>query len=363
MLNEGLLSPGGPGVIQTTELHGDYVQTSSGKYAVDIDQGGGTSDLLNVNAGPNNDGTAEVDGKVKPDIIANPETGTQTVTILTADGGVTNNGLRVRDTALVDYSLLFNPNDIQLRMNVDFGSSGVGKQLNEVFEGGGPDGLEDLALALLRLESNKDVSDAFQQLLGEDYRSLGIAEFYAQERFKEDMISCPIGGGAAVVGPVAEPLKVGTAYPNMPVAYPGSSLDENPCIWARIKWRNLEVDANEGTSGFDEDAVGVAGGGQFAFNGPWFGGVTFGYENSDIDGNPVFSEGDRFQVGGTLKYITGPWLVAGCGHGRLERLSTPRARSPSPAFPASPPPSRSSATSVGICGWPIRATGRGTGSP
>ena len=72
------------------------------------------------------------------------------------------------------------------------------------------------------------------------------------------------------------------------------------------------MDANKGTSGFDEDAVGVAGGGQWAFNGPWFGGVTFGYENSDINSNSVLrSDADRFQVGGTLKYITGPWLVAG----------------------------------------------------
>jgi outer membrane autotransporter protein len=110
---------------------------------------------------------------------------------------------------------------------------------------------------------------------------------------------------------VAEPLKVGSAYPDVPAARPGSYLDENQCIWARVKWRDLQVDANSGTSGFDEDAVGVSGGGQFAFNGPWFGAITFGYENSDITGSSVRSDGDRFQVGGTLKYISGPWLVAG----------------------------------------------------
>ena len=39
LFNAGLLSPGGPGVIQTSELNGSLLQTSSGRYAVDVDMG------------------------------------------------------------------------------------------------------------------------------------------------------------------------------------------------------------------------------------------------------------------------------------------------------------------------------------
>ena len=99
---------------------------------------------------------------------------------------------------------------------------------------------------------------------------------------------------------------------------PGVSpfIGENQCVWARVLWRNLQQDANSGTAGFDEDAVGVTGGGQWAFGGAWFGGVAFGYENSQIDSNAsslnrLNSDGDRFRVGGSLKYIAGPWFVGG----------------------------------------------------
>ena len=99
-------------------------------------------------------------------------------------------------------------------------------------------------------------------------------------------------------------------------------ISENQCVWTRVRWRNLQQDANSGTTGFDEDAVGISGGGQFALSGPWYAGVAFGYENSQIDTNtPVInSDGDRFRVGGSLKYISGPWFVGGAVTWRLEQL-------------------------------------------
>ena len=43
--NAGLLSPGGPGVIQTSALNGSLLQTNSGTYAVDLDLGNKVGDL------------------------------------------------------------------------------------------------------------------------------------------------------------------------------------------------------------------------------------------------------------------------------------------------------------------------------
>jgi outer membrane autotransporter protein len=48
-------------------------------------------------------------------------------------------------------------------------------------------------------------------------------------------------------------------------------------------------------------------------SGPWHVGVAGGYENSDIstNGPRVSSDGDRGHLGGTVKYISGPWLASG----------------------------------------------------
>ena len=48
------------------------------------------------------------------------------VTILTAEGGVTNNGIKVKDTAVVDYSLKFNPNDVVLKRRCRLCAEGAG---------------------------------------------------------------------------------------------------------------------------------------------------------------------------------------------------------------------------------------------
>jgi uncharacterized protein with beta-barrel porin domain len=331
LFNEGLLSPGGPGAIQTSELNGSLLQTSYGKYAVDVDMKHAKSDFVHAT------GNADLDGRVLPSIVANPISGKEKVTILTADGGVINNGLGVKDTALVDYSLEFDPNNVRLKIDVDFapkglakGSNLVGSALNKVFKGGGPNKLEGLALALLQLPTTGDVSNAYNQLTGRNYGALSMAELYSQERFSDDQMNCPARGdtGAYIAAPVApEPLKLGEgdyAPGQAPMAVP--SIVENQCVWTRVRWRNLQQDANSGTSGFDEDAVGISGGGQVALSGPWFAGLAFGYENSQIDTNlpVVSSDGDRFRAGGSLKYINGPWFVGGAVTGGWSNFDSNR---------------------------------------
>ena len=71
LFNGGLLSPGGPGVIQSSELNGSLLQTSSGAYAVDVDMGNANSDFVHAT------GDADVSGRVLPTIVANPVTGNQ----------------------------------------------------------------------------------------------------------------------------------------------------------------------------------------------------------------------------------------------------------------------------------------------
>ena len=303
--NAGNLSPGGPGFIQSSELNGSLVQTHSGTYEVDVELKKPSSDFVHAT------GNADLDGRVDPTIIANPASGKHKVTILTADGGVTNSGIRVKDTALVDYSLRFpNPNDVVLQVDVDFAPKGlkkdessVGSYLNKAFKNGASNKLESLGLALLELPTVGAVSNAFDQLSGENYRALGVAELYSQERFSEDQMSCPVRDGGA-----------------------WAFIDENQCVYARVRYRNLQQDANAGTSSSDEDAVGVMGGAQWAWNGPWHAGVAVGYENSDLSSNDphISSDGDRFRVGGSVKYISGPLFVGGALTGNWSNYDSTR---------------------------------------
>ena len=332
LTNAGDLSPGGPWNIQTSLLTGDLVQTSGGQYSVDVDMGKGQSDVVNVT------GFADLAGKVSP-ILSNPFSGKQSVTILTADGGVTNDGIGVKDTALIDYSLKVNPNDVVLKTEVDFAPKGldkgakVGQNLNQVYKNGGPSGLWPVTYALLALPKVSDVSNAYQQLSGNQYSQLEISELYSQETFSRDQMNCPVrGDGAAVVAApmTAQPLKLAEGDPAYGVPGVAPFINENECIWARVRYRNLQQDANSGTAGFDEDATGISGGGQWAFGGAWYGGVAFGYENSQIDSNTssqfnrLNSDGDRYRVGGSLKYIAGPWFVGGAITGGWSNFDSTR---------------------------------------
>ena len=333
MTNAGNLSPGGPWNIQTSLLTGDLLQTPGGKYSVDVNMGNATSDLINVT------GFADLAGKVSP-ILSNPFSGKQSVTILTADGGVTDEGLKVKDTAVVDYSLKVNPNDVVLKTDVDFapkgldkGASGVGQNLNQVYKHGGPSGLWPVTHALLELPTVSELSNAFEQLSGNQYSQLEISELYSQESFSRDQMNCPVrGDGAAVVSAplTAQPLKLAEGDPAYGVPGVSPFIGENECIWARVRYRNLQQDANSGTAGFDEDATGVSGGGQWAFGSAWYGGVAFGYENSQIDSNTsnqfnrLNSDGDRYRIGGSLKYIAGPWFVGGAITGGWSNFDSTR---------------------------------------
>ena len=105
---------------------------------------------------------------------------------------MTDNGIGVKDTALIDYSLKVNPNDVVLKTEVDFapkgldkGASNVGQNLNQVYKNGGPSGLWPVTHALLALPKVSDVSNAYWQLSGNQYSQLEISELYSQETLQQ----------------------------------------------------------------------------------------------------------------------------------------------------------------------------------
>src|SRR5580693_5274369 len=100
LTNAGTLSPGGAGVIQTTALTGNLVQTATGRLLTDINLAGGTSDRVNVS------GTANLAGAVQVRVV-NPVFGAFQQTVLSAAGGVTDNGLALLASPALHAQLLF----------------------------------------------------------------------------------------------------------------------------------------------------------------------------------------------------------------------------------------------------------------
>ena len=109
LTNAGTLSPGGAGVIQTTALTGNLVQTATGRLFTDINIAGATSDRVNVS------GTANLAGAVQVQVL-NPALGAFQQTIVSAAGGATNNGLALLASPALQAQLVFpNATDVVVK--------------------------------------------------------------------------------------------------------------------------------------------------------------------------------------------------------------------------------------------------------
>jgi hypothetical protein len=100
LTNAGTLSPGGAGVIQTTALTGNLVQSATGRLLTDINVAGATSDRINVS------GTANLAGAVQLQ-VQNLTFAPWQQTLPSAAGGVTNNGLSLTASPALQAQLVF----------------------------------------------------------------------------------------------------------------------------------------------------------------------------------------------------------------------------------------------------------------
>ena len=121
LTNAGTLSPGGAGVIQTTALTGNLVQSATGRLLTDVNIAGATSDRVNVS------GTANLAGAVQVQ-VQNLTLGSWQQTILSATGGTTNNGLSLLASPALQAQLVFpNATDVVVKSTgINFVVPGLG---------------------------------------------------------------------------------------------------------------------------------------------------------------------------------------------------------------------------------------------
>lgn len=293
LTNAGTLTPGGTGVLQNTDVAGNVVQTESGRFAVDLDYATQDSDRLEIA------GTATLAGTVVGYAIGNGAAGFQhQFHILHAAGGVTDDGLIARDTAVVDYSVFFDPNgeDVYLGAVVDFSGRGgsfntnqaaIGHVLNTIQANGAPASMAPAFAALMNVPTTADLARAYDQLSPEALGQQQAEGQNASADFSHTLMSCREAGG------------------------PNAAIREGECLWARARATDINVDGTATNVGSNSRVGSFAAGLQVAMAADWRIGVALGYDLiSRSTQSGASTDGDRTNIGAVVKYNPGPFLFA-----------------------------------------------------
>ena len=301
--NRGTMSPGGSGIAATTRIGGNFVQGRTGILALDVDPGGGASDAIVVR------GTAALSGTVLPQLLnLNFSSLEFAFTILSASA-VTNNGLSVSDTALIDYSLHYpNARDVVLSARVKLSATGLDPNQSAVFEyfrsgatAGLYPGFEAIYLSLINAPDAADISSITDQLYSNAASGTVSSALQFSDALAASLRSCPVADGAY------------------------GQLRETSCLWAKPIYRQFNQDKGTSRAQIADDTSGISGGFQTAIGENLWGGLGFSLEesNTDID-NATRVDGTWWQLGASAKWTRGPWKISGSISGGQGDLDTNR---------------------------------------
>ncbi|WP_161599845.1 autotransporter outer membrane beta-barrel domain-containing protein [Roseibium sediminis] len=303
--NDGVWSPGGTDSIVTTNVAtGNLVQGTSGTYQIDLNLADGSGDLANVSAG-----SASLAGTVKTRITA-LGTAARTYTILTASSGVTDNGLTLLHSPVLNASLLYpDANTLQISVqSIDFNADGLNSNqqnlastLNQANTAGGGQ-MSSLLLELVNGSTGlSDYQRDLNQLLPAAQVASQAANLSSAQKFTDSLFSCPTMGNVASV------------------------VREGRCVWARVDGHFLSADNTSSTIGFDERAYGFSAGVQFTPLENWALNFAANYERAFVETNDgAKSDGNRFQFGSAVKYQPGQFLFGGAIGAGFAQLDTTR---------------------------------------
>jgi len=287
LTNAGNLTPGGINSVQTTTLTGDLVQTATGQFVVDIDEGGAGADIVTIT------GTANLAGMIAPNIINIIDPTQGKIKIADATGGVTLAGVSAIDTGTIDFDLLVEGNDLfliwksvinpvlsQVSRPLTPNQLSTAKGIEAILASGAtPPELVDFLVKIVNLNSEAEILAALDQLHSESYLATLRTTLFSNLTFANSLFSCAQHETGA-----------------------NSHLKEGECYWARVSGRSFDQDHTNKNIGVDEQSMQFSGGLQFALQNNWFAGFAASYEDTqtDID-TRAKTDGYRAQFGGVLK--------------------------------------------------------------
>ena len=307
LLNDGILSPGGAGIVQTTTMTGNLTDSATATLLVDVSFKGGASDLVTM------DGTASLAGKA----LLGPHHATDLVvgkfvTVLTASS-IVDDGISIDDTLTVDYGVRVAGNAFQVGVNaVNFVLPGavltpdetsIARHLQDAWAAGGG-GLIPLLDVLAGMTDPKAYADTIGALDPATGTTLSSALLFAGSSFTGSLMSCP-----------------GSSDPE-------DALHEHECYWGRISGFEANQDPTAKSFQYGNHGERFQLGRQFAVAPQWFVGVTGGYEYDGITSGSAVQGSDRIYNAGLVgKREEGPWTFAAAvdgsyGDGKLARAIT-----------------------------------------
>jgi uncharacterized protein with beta-barrel porin domain len=333
LTNAGTLSPGGAGVIQTTSLTGNLVQSATGRLFTDINIAGGTSDRVNVS------GTANLAGAVQVQ-VQNATLGPWQQTVLSAAGGTTNSGLSLLASPVLQAQLVYpNATDVAVKSTgINFLTPGLNNNqtsLANAFNGaaqtaglGGP----VFNFLLNGVTSVPGYNLALNQLSGEAATGTQQATFDAMNTFMGAMLD-PFnrGSSSAPGGSVSGYASEGdaSAYaadgrkrtPAERDAYamftkaPPQTFEARWNVWAAGFGGSQTTDGNAavGSNGATSRIAGTAVGADYLFSPDTIAGFALaGGGTSYVVGNGLGSgRSDLFQAGVYARHTVGAAYIAG----------------------------------------------------
>jgi uncharacterized protein with beta-barrel porin domain len=334
LTNAGTLSPGGMGVMQTTALRGNLVQTATGRLVTDIDIAGGTSDRINVSR------TASLAGAVQLN-VQNLIAGGWQQTILSATGGVTNNGLTLLASPALQAQLVFpNATDVVVKSaGINFAVAGLGA--NQTAVGNALNGVAQTAglgnpifnVLLNGVTSTAGYYLALNQLSGEVATGTQQTTFNVMNSFMGTMLdpfnrdtgSTPGSGanGYASEGDASAYAADGRkrtaaerdAYAMFSKAPLTKSWDPHWSVWAAGFGGSQTTDGNAavGSNGATSHIAGTAVGADYYFSPRTVAGFALaGGGTSFVVGNGLGSgRSDLFQAGAFVRHTVGAAYISG----------------------------------------------------
>ena len=333
LTNAGTLSPGGSGVIQTTALTGNLVQTATGRLLTDVNISGGTSDRINVS------GTANLAGAVQLQ-VSNLSFAPWQATVLSATGGTTNNGLTLLASPVLQEQLVFpNATDVVVKSaglnfalpGLNANQTALGNALNGAGQSGGLGG--PIFGLLLNTTSLPAFGAALTQLSGEGATGTQQSTFDAMNTFLGTMLdpfnrgtaSTPGGSanGYASEGDASAYAADGRkrtnaerdAYAMFTKTPLAKSWDPRWSVWAAGFGGSQTTDGNAavGSNGATSRIAGTAVGADYYFSPNTIAGFALagGGTNYVVANNAGSGRSDLFQAGVYARHTMGAAYIAG----------------------------------------------------
>ena len=319
LINHGLLSPGDAGVVQTTNVQGNFIQSATGNMLTDLDLKrtgkSGEIDQLKLT------GSVDIKGAFTLNIL-NPGyalPGSHTVTILDGSGTLTQSGVTLNKptSAVASFALAATSQDLNLKYDIDFSPNGMnrnqtalGDHINAIQTAGSSPTFAPITAELFYVPTVGQLANIYDGFSPETYAAQQTAQIFASQQFADSMFSCPR-------------------------ASEGVAFSERGCIWVKPSARWLQLKGSSAAMAYDENSTGLAGGFEAAFNGDWRVGGALSAE--DVGGgvkSRVNADGQRYQGGLVVKRDPGQGFGVGLAiHGGQSDMKT-RRLVPLPASPA-----------------------------